>query len=38
MEAAPWILLVPGIFLALLLLCLNVFGDGLRDAFDAKEH
>ena len=38
MEAAPWILLVPGIFLALLLLCLNIFGDGLRDAFDAKEH
>jgi len=37
MEAAPWILLVPGVFLAALLLCLNIFGDGLRDAFDAKE-
>jgi oligopeptide transport system permease protein len=37
MEAAPWILLVPGIFLATLLLCLNILGDGLRDAFDAKE-
>jgi oligopeptide transport system permease protein len=37
MEAAPWILLAPGVFLALLLICLNVFGDGLRDAFDAKE-
>ena len=37
MEAAPWILLAPGVFLAMLLLCLNVFGDGLRDAFDAKE-
>jgi oligopeptide transport system permease protein len=37
MEAAPWILLVPGGFLAALLLCLNIFGDGLRDALDAKE-
>lgn len=37
MEAAPWILLVPGVFLAVLLLCMNVFGDGLRDAFDVKE-
>ena len=37
MEAAPWILLVPGVFLAVLLLSLNIFGDGLRDAFDAKE-
>ena len=37
MEAAPWILLVPGGFLALVLLCLNVLGDGLRDAFDLSE-
>jgi oligopeptide transport system permease protein len=37
MEAAPWILLVPGVFLAALLLCLNIFGDGLRDALDVKE-
>ena len=37
MEAAPWILLVPGGFLALLLLSLNLFGDGLRDALDATE-
>ncbi|MEA3174581.1 MAG: oligopeptide transport system permease protein [Gammaproteobacteria bacterium] len=37
MEAAPWILLVPGGVLAALLLCLNIFGDGLRDAFDVKE-
>jgi oligopeptide transport system permease protein len=37
MESAPWILLVPGGFLAVLLLCLNLFGDGLRDAFDVKE-
>jgi oligopeptide transport system permease protein len=37
MEAAPWILLIPGGFLAALLLCLNIFGDGLRDALDVKE-
>jgi oligopeptide transport system permease protein len=35
MEAAPWILLAPGAFLTLLLVCLNIFGDRLRDAFDA---
>ena len=37
MEAAPWILVVPGSFLALLLLSLNILGDGLRDALDVKE-
>jgi oligopeptide transport system permease protein len=37
MEAAPWILLVPGGLLALLLLSLNIFGDALRDALDVKE-
>jgi oligopeptide transport system permease protein len=37
MEAAPWILLVPGGFLAVLLLSLNIFGDGLRDALDVGE-
>jgi oligopeptide transport system permease protein len=37
MEAAPWILLVPGGLLAALLLSLNIFGDGLRDALDVRE-
>jgi oligopeptide transport system permease protein len=37
MEAAPWILLVPGGVLAILLLCLNIVGDGLRDALDVAE-
>jgi oligopeptide transport system permease protein len=37
MEAASWILLVPGGFLAILLLSLNIVGDGLRDALDVKE-
>jgi oligopeptide transport system permease protein len=37
MEAATWILLIPGSLLAMLLLSLNIFGDGLRDALDVKE-
>jgi oligopeptide transport system permease protein len=37
MEAAPWILLMPGGLLAVLLLCLNLLGDGLRDALDVTE-
>lgn len=37
MEAAPWMLAAPGIVLAALLLALNVFGDGLRDALDVKD-
>jgi oligopeptide transport system permease protein len=37
MEAAPWILLGPGVLLAVLLLSLNIFGDGLRDALDVQE-
>lgn len=37
MESAPWMLLVPALFLTLLLLCLNLLGDGLRDAFDPRE-
>lgn len=37
MEAAPWMLLVPGSVLAVLLLCLNILGDGLRDALDVAE-
>ena len=37
MESAPWMLLVPAAFLVVLLLCLNVLGDALRDAFDPRE-
>jgi len=37
MESAPWMLLVPAAFLVVLLLCLNLLGDGLRDAFDPRE-
>jgi oligopeptide transport system permease protein len=37
MESAPWMLLVPAVVLVLLLLCLNLLGDALRDAFDPHE-
>jgi len=37
MESAPWMLLLPAAFLVALLLCLNLLGDGLRDAFDPHE-
>ena len=38
MEAAPWMLLIPAAFLALILLCLNFLGDGMRDLFDPKRN
>ena len=37
MEAAPWMLILPGGFLAVLLLSLNILGDGMRDALDVRE-
>ena len=36
MTTYPHILLIPVIVLALLMLCFNLFADGLRDAFDPK--
>jgi len=38
MESAPWMLLTPAAILVLLLACLNLLGDGLRDALDPREH
>ncbi len=37
MEAAPWMLIFPAIFLALTLFSFNFIGDGLRDALDPKD-
>jgi len=37
MESAPWMLLVPALFLVVLLTCLNLLGDALRDALDPRE-
>jgi oligopeptide transport system permease protein len=36
MEEFPWLLIFPGITLALTLFSLNFLGDGLRDALDPK--
>ena len=36
LEGTPWMLLFPGGLLALLLLCCNFLGDGLRDRIDAR--
>ena len=38
MESAPWMLLAPAALLVLLLLCLNLLGDALRDALDPRDH
>jgi oligopeptide transport system permease protein len=37
LENAPWLLIFPGLFLAVTLMCLNFIGDGLRDALDPKD-
>ena len=36
-ENASWMLLIPGGLLALILMCFNFLGDGLRDFFDARQ-
>lgn len=36
MEGAAWMLLIPAVLLALILMCFNFLGDGLRDFFDAR--
>ncbi|MFQ5954238.1 MAG: ABC transporter permease [Kiloniellales bacterium] len=35
-EIAPWIIFFPGIFLAVMVLAVNVLGDGLRDTLDPR--
>lgn len=37
MQSAPWMLLVPAVFLVTLLVCFNLLGDGLRDALDPRD-
>jgi oligopeptide transport system permease protein len=38
LEAMPWLLLCPATLLCVTLYCVSFVGDGLRDAFDPKEH
>jgi len=37
MEQAPWMLVAPGAVLAIILLCFNFLGDGLRDIADPRK-
>jgi len=37
MEGASWMLLIPALLLALILLCFNFLGDAMRDVFDARD-
>jgi oligopeptide transport system permease protein len=37
MELAPWLLIWPGLVMALTLMAFNFLGDGLRDAIDPKD-
>ncbi len=36
LQIAPWVIVIPGIFLAIAVLGFNFIGDGLRDALDPK--
>lgn len=36
MTVAPWTILIPGAIIMLMVLTLNIIGDGLRDALDPK--
>jgi oligopeptide transport system permease protein len=38
MQNHPHLLIVPAVFLGLIIYCLNYLGDGLRHAFDPREH
>ncbi len=35
-STAPWLSIFPGIVILITVICLNFFGDGLRDALDVK--
>jgi oligopeptide transport system permease protein len=37
LQPYPYLLLIPAVFLALIVYCLNFLGDGLSDALDPKE-
>jgi oligopeptide transport system permease protein len=37
LQSYPYLLIIPAVFLALIVYCLNFIGDGLRDALDPKD-
>ena len=36
MNTYPYLLIAPAVLISLIILSFNLFGDGLRDAFDPK--
>lgn len=36
-SSRPWLFVFPGLFIVLIVLCLQFIGDGLRDAFDPRQ-
>ena len=36
LESASWVLLIPAAVLAVILMCFNFLGDGLRDVLDSR--
>ena len=36
-QTRPWLFYFPGLFIIVIVLCVNFVGDGLRDAFDPKQ-
>ena len=38
LQIAPWVILIPAIFLTLTVLLVNLIGDALRDRFDPRLH
>lgn len=36
-QTRPWLFYFPGLFIILIVLCVNFIGDGLRDAFDPRQ-
>jgi peptide/nickel transport system permease protein len=36
-SSRPWLFLWPGVFIVVIVLCLQFIGDGLRDAFDPRQ-
>lgn len=37
-QTRPWLFYFPGLFIIVIVLCVNFIGDGLRDAFDPKQN
>lgn len=37
LAGQPWLFIWPGVFIIVIVLCLNFIGDGLRDAFDPRQ-